>query len=390
VKQRYGKESSAMGNTTSGTWTAVFWGACLASSGAALAADAIEGIRDQPLATVLSSGTIWAPKDVYIGWPTVAKTAEGELMAAFSGDREAHVCPWGKTQIVRSRDNGQTWSTPETVNNTPLDDRDAGIIQTRQGTLVVSWFTSMAFEQNEDYRRHREKILDKTIEEWLGFWIRRSEDNGKTWGDFIRVETTAPHGPIELADGRLLFVGATAAQTVQDRVGVIESRDDGRTWSRIGSIAQAEGDDPNECYEPHVVENADGSLLAMVRYHGHGPNAHHLRQAFSRDGGKTWTRLEPTPIHGFPPHLIRLKDNRLVVCYGRRWDPFGERACVSRDGGTTWDVEHKIVLSQAPTGDLGYPASVQLDDGSIFTVYYEVIEAGAKPPLRYTHWRLKD
>ncbi len=47
------------------------------------------------------------------------------------------------------------------------------------------------------------------------------------------------------------------------------------------------------------------------------------------------------------------------------------------------------MLSQAPGGDLGYPASVQLDDGSILTVYYEVLETGQKPPLRYTHWTLK-
>lgn len=363
--------------------------ACMALGGTAMAADDIEAIRDQPTATILSSATIWGPEDIYIGWPTVAKTRDGELIVAFSGDRDAHVCPWGKTQLVRSRDNGQTWSEPETVNNTPLDDRDAGIIQTREGTLVISWFTSLAFERNDAYRRHRQKLSDEIVSEWLGYWIRRSEDNGKTWGDYIRVETTAPHGPIELNDGRLLFVGCTGEKTIERRVGVIESRDDGRTWTRIGSIAQAEGDDPNECHEPHVVETADGTLVAMARYHGEGELAHHLRQAFSTDGGKTWTRFEPTPIWGYPPHLIRLDNGWLLVSYGRRKEPFGERACISKDGGQTWDVENEIVLSQAPTSDLGYPASVQLDDGSIFTVYYEQLEKGRKPPLRYTHWTLK-
>ncbi len=363
--------------------------ACLAAGSPAIAAGDIEAFRDQPAATILSSGTIWGPVDIYIGWPTVAKTREGELVVAFSGDRDAHVCPWGKTQIVRSRDNGVTWTEPETVNNTPLDDRDAGIIQTREGTLVVSWFTSLAFEKNEQYRRHREKLSAETVAEWFGHWIRRSEDNGQTWGDYIRVETTAPHGPIELSDGRLLFVGATSAKTAEDRVGVLESRDDGRTWTRIASIAQAEGDDPNECYEPHVAENADGTLVAMARYHGKGELAHHLRQAFSGDGGKTWTRFEPTPLWGYPPHLIRLENGWLLVSYGRRKEPFGERACISKDGGKTWDVENEIVLSQAPSSDLGYPASVQLDDGSLFTVYYEALEKGQKPPLRYTHWNVK-
>ena len=83
----------------------------------------------------------------YIGWPTIGRADDGELLIAFSGDREAHVCPFGKTQLVRSRDNGKTWSLPETVNDTPLDDRDAGILVTRKGTVLVSWFTSLAFEE---------------------------------------------------------------------------------------------------------------------------------------------------------------------------------------------------------------------------------------------------
>ena len=48
----------------------------------------------------------------YIGWPTVARTAAGELLVVFSGDRQAHVCPFGKTQLVRSADGGRTWSAP--------------------------------------------------------------------------------------------------------------------------------------------------------------------------------------------------------------------------------------------------------------------------------------
>ena len=32
----------------------------------------------------------------YIGWPTIARCKTGELLAVFSGDRDEHVCPWGK------------------------------------------------------------------------------------------------------------------------------------------------------------------------------------------------------------------------------------------------------------------------------------------------------
>ena len=48
--------------------------------------------------------------------------------------------------MVRSIDGGKTWSQPETINNTPLDDRDAGILVLKDGTILVTWFTSLAFE----------------------------------------------------------------------------------------------------------------------------------------------------------------------------------------------------------------------------------------------------
>ena len=53
-----------------------------------------------------------------------------------------------------SGDEGETWSTPEVIRDSPLDDRDTGIVETKQGTLLVSWFTSVAFEKNADYHQH--------------------------------------------------------------------------------------------------------------------------------------------------------------------------------------------------------------------------------------------
>lgn len=76
----------------------------------------------------------------YMGWPTIDRTASGELIVAFSGDREWHVCPYGKTQWIRSRDGGTTWSDPETITDSPIDDRDAGIHALRSGALLVNWF----------------------------------------------------------------------------------------------------------------------------------------------------------------------------------------------------------------------------------------------------------
>jgi hypothetical protein len=329
----------------------------------------------------------------YIGWPTIAKTKSGELLAVFSGDRDQHVCPFGIVQMIRSKDNGETWSEPETVNNTPLDDRDAGIIETKDGTLVVSWFTSLAFdkeryyEKHPSWKRHAGKLGPETRAYWLGNWTRRSTDNGLTWDDPVKQNGTAPHGPIELADGRLLNVG-TGKIDGKKVNSVEESTDGGKSWQLISTIAIPEKEDMQFYHEPHVAELPDGKLVAQIRYQPTDKALHFLRQSESLDGGKTWTVAHKTPMWGYPPHLIVLDNGWLLSVYGVRRKPYSERACISRDGGKTWDIQNEIILKHAMNSDLGYPASVQLDDGTILTIYYQIDKKGEKTCLMGTKWRL--
>lgn len=330
--------------------------------------------------------------DRYLGWATLVQTHSGELIVAFSGDRDSHICPWGKTQIIRSSDEGRTWTAPRTITNSPLDDRDAGIIETRKGTLVVSWFTSLAFEQRsfgqaaELYARHAEKLAQETKDEWLGNWVRRSEDGGKTWLPPVRTISSAPHGPIELPDGRLLYIG-TARGHEHAALSIEQSADDGRSWQQIAAIAAPHGA-ADGLSEPHLVALREGRILALVRHEPKDLSPPFLLQSESADGGRTWSPLHSTGIAGLPPHLRQLANGWLLVSYGYRRPPYGERACLSRDQGRTWDADHPILLASAPNGDLGYPSSVQLKDGSILTVYYQEPEAGRPTCLMSTHWRL--
>ena len=63
----------------------------------------------------------------YIGWPTIARSKTGDLLAVFSGDREEHICPWGKTHLVRSSDDGVTWDADnERIVQAALND-DLGV-----------------------------------------------------------------------------------------------------------------------------------------------------------------------------------------------------------------------------------------------------------------------
>jgi len=344
----------------------------------------------------------------YIGWPTVCARANGELLAVFSGDRDEHVCPFGKVQMVRSSDGGATWSPATNIGNTPLDDRDAGLVELSGGDLVASWFTSLAYTASIRDRAklkpgsprfywwlHDEKIPAQTKRDGLGYFTIRSSDGGKNWEAPVRTPGTAPHGPIVLKDGRLLYVGITYSghfgifSGAANEVSVAESRDGARSWRRIGAIPLPAGEKPGDFHEPHAVETADGRLVAQIRYHGKGQGAAvRLWQSESADGGQTWQPARPTELAGLPPHLLRLRSGKLVSVYGRRFGAFGEYACISDDHGRTWDTANEIKLAGHFNSDLGYPASAELSDGSILTVYYQAENKGEMTGLMGTLWRV--
>ena len=330
----------------------------------------------------------------YLGWPSIAKLPDGRLAVVYSGDRDWHVCPWGKTKIVFSDDAGISWSAPKTLPQTPLDDRGAGILVTQEGTILVSWFTSMAFADTNSpfyatryyvYANHASSIDAATRDQWKGSWICRSEDGGNSWGAPIKLpRSNSPHGPIQLRSGRILTVTAS---------GVAASDDDGLTWTAIADFPYK---DYGRLSEMSSVELEDDQILTLNR-------AIPLTQFGSTNGGASWSSPPvPTGMNGYPPHIIRLENGWLVTVYGRRdSEPYGEFACISVDGGVTWDTTNEITLAIAdkfrgteeelgysPIIDMGYPCSVLLDDGTIWTVYYQTDREGEWPCIMGTHWRL--
>jgi len=351
-------------------------------------------------ATIHWSRAICKEPDDYLGWGTIGKR-DGELLAVFSGRRESHWCPYGVNEMIRSSDDGETWSEPVIINNTPMDDRDTGLLVTSSGTTIMSWFTGTQWKDLDNYKdrlssdtleswkRHFAKIGDETIARWDGAWTRRSNDGGQTWEPAVLAGASAPHGPTELHDGRLLYVGT--ANPVEDyRQLAVESTDEGRSWQRIGTIPIPDDMKGLPFSEPHVVEVEPGRIISMWRHNpGDRPTEHYLQQSESSDGGKTWTPTHPTPMFGFPPHLLKLSNGDIVCTYGRRRPPYGERACVSHDGGETWDIANEIILrDDAPNGDLGYPSTVEIAPGELLSIYYQIDQPGEKTSFIATRWSL--
>lgn len=354
-----------------------------------------------PKAYLYSIKTISQTSD-YCGWPTVTKSKSGELLLVYSGGREGHICPFGRIELRRSSDNGKTWSDAQVVVDSILDDRDAGIVQTSKGTLLITWFTSTAWMKQQDknpqwqkmreainlqeYRYQNIKKHFKSSKASVAQWMIRSEDNGKTWSEPYLVPMMSPHGPITTSEGRLLLAGKR-----KNFIGLCESTDDGKTWHLVSRIQPMQGHDSRLYHELHIVEAVDGTLIVHIRNHNKTYHYETL-QTESKDGGKSWTKPHSIGVWGYPSHLLRLKDNKLLMTYGYRGsqrkpsDNNRLESRISTDNGKTWS-DPVIVADNLYSWDFGYPTTVELDNNKLLTIWYEVQSNSPNAVLHQAIWK---
>lgn len=349
--------------------------------------------------------TISLQSDRYHGWPTMIRRRNGELMVVCSGGRESHICPFGRVELIRSFDDGETWTYARTILDGPIDDRDAGILETQKGTLLVTTFTSLAYKPSfhkaiaaakkgtptfsadklKKWKAAHNRVADDKHKNHLACWMLRSENDGLAWSPAYRVPLNSPHGPINLSDGRLFYAGVALWEDGR-KVGFSTSDDDGRTWSPLSPLPTRAGDDYKNYHELHAIEAADGRLIVQIRNHNK-TNDRETLQTHSTDGGRTWTEPYAIGVWGLPSHLLRLSDDRLMMTYGHRRMPLGNQSRISEDHGQTWS-EPMVIQGDAASGDLGYPSTVETSPGKFVTVWYEKLKGSLFAQLRMAKWRL--
>lgn len=216
-------------------------------------------------------------------------------------------------------------------------------------------------------------------------FVQRSTDRGTTWQ---RRESVVPgvkiasgnRPPTYLADGTILYHVYTEDLRGDSYSYVWRSTDHGATWQLNPMGTHAFSLMTNET---GMVEVSPGRVLAHSRSEAEDHDQRYLMERWSDDGGVTWTDPLRTDVWGYPAHLLKLDDGRILCSYGYRKAPSGVRAVLSDDSGQTWDLQNMHVLRDDGGiasnlrsdqskwhGDVGYPVSIELDDGSILTVYY--------------------
>lgn len=244
----------------------------------------------------------------------------------------------------------------------------------------------------------------------LAPWVCRSSDGGCTWAidkaesSIVFPESASRQSPkgkitpfgdiVRLAEQTLAvsFYGASG------RAWVLFSRDDGRTWGDAALMAE------QHLSEATVLRLRPDRWLAASRAapgaDGNWPSWG-MSLLESSDEGRTWrSHGAITPPGQYPGHLLELQDGRILLTFGMRdISAIGFR--LSADEGRTWSPTDIILNIPSWKGltfdppyrekDLGYPATVQLTDGTLVTAYYSIgVEQHTRYHMGVVRWTLDE
>lgn len=291
-------------------------------------------------------------KRFWQGCPTIARSPRGVLYAGWYTGGTREPSPFNCNILVRSRDNGLTWSDEIlAINSVPE-------LKVRAIDIQL-W-------------------LDPQNRLWL-FWtirddnfVNKDKEHLKTWAiichnpDADKLEWSEPRcitngflrcQPTVLSDGRILLF---SYDWTNDNYCYSESSDNGNTWVRRtgGKKVHTPFD------EAMAVEKLDGTIWMLARCEEKA-----LAQSFSYDGGNTWTDGEVTNLVSPSSRFFfkRLPSGKLLLIKNSRLERYREMltAFLSDDDGNSWKWSMLIDSDM----NISYPDAAFDENGTIYLVY---------------------
>jgi hypothetical protein len=298
----------------------------------------------------------------------VADIAPNGAIAVITRGGSGHLGLPGRLDVQRSRDGGRTFSPPEIIVNSAIDDRNAAVGFTPSGTLLMIYMRQSSYDEAGRYLRG-------TIPVTMA--IMRSHDNGLTWTEPLHHDgfdgmVGSPFGRlITLPDGSIGWnlYRTSGLDDWAPGAYLVVSHDDGATWERPRLIAEGRN-------ETAIRTLPNGDLLAAARHSS--PEVQSLGITRSSDLGRTWSPVvEVTGAMQHPADFVLLGGDRVLLTYGNRQAPYRVEGRLSDDGGQTWRDELMLVSGslygyepwEGRRTDLGYPSSV-VDGDRVTTFYY--------------------
>jgi hypothetical protein len=364
----------------------------LLASAAGACADPITTTGQASGVHKLDDIVIYKDDRFYSAFPSIVRRPNGELLVAFRRAPErrklgartyAHTDPNSYLVLVRSRDDGKTWSqTPELIYADPFGgSQDPCMVQLRDHSILCTTYRwAMMYTSSPDRVPHAAWSGSFAC---LGGAILRSKDGGGSWegplipphiaGDptvdiFGNPLPAANRGALcEGRDGRLYWVvvANTSGKPDHTAAHLLISPDKGSTWQYSCPVAS---DDKITFNETSLYETPRGDLVAFMRTEDFGD---HTAIARSTDHGRSFQHWQDAGFQGHPHYALRLPDKRVLLVYGYRHPPFGIRARVlDPECAHAASAPEIILRDDGGNGDLGYPWAALLSKHRALVVYY--------------------
>lgn len=316
----------------------------------------VVGASRQPIPRVnLSPGPEYADaKREFQGIPSIARAPGGRLWATWYGGGK-HEGPENYIMLATSGDDGQTWSDLKLVVDPPYRASEPGVWGDPQGRL---WLMCNLYPQG-------------LCGGETSMWVIVAEDpdqENPTWSAprLLAHNLNCFNKPIVLDSGVWLWPTGNwwKGRDIANPSRPLLSADQGRTFEPGGPVLVPPA--VREFDEYNVVQLRDGRLWLLTRTKG-GPY-----EAFSDNGGRTWTPAEPNPTikHAVARHfLTRLRSGKLLLvkhgAIDRKTGRSHLMAFVSSDEGQTW--EGGLMLDER--NQVSYPDGYESPDGMVYLIY---------------------
>ncbi len=335
---------------------------------------------------------IYKDTSFYSCFPSVIKRQDGEIIVAFRRapnrqffGRENNIHADANSYLVKvTSPDAENWTKePELIYAHDFGgSQDPCMLQLKDGTIICTSYGWAPLSEEE------KNTLKKPYGEYRGFiflggYIVRSIDGGKTWtGPFYppHISPEIKYNPFgeklpacnrgalcEGENGKIYWVVVASDRESPGKSSthLLVSEDKGFTWKYMSVVA---ADEEASFNETSLYETPKGDLVAFLRTANLDDQACISR---SKDGGKTFEPWQKMGFQGHPLNALRLPDNRVLLTYGYRHEPYGIRARVLNAECTDFETAPEIVLcDDGGNTDLGYTWPVLLDNRRVLVVYY--------------------
>jgi hypothetical protein len=336
---------------------------------------------------VIKHFEVYREPGMFAGWPANHGAWQwgdellfGFEVGHFKETERGHAIDYSKPAehvLARSMDGGETWEIERPASlQPPAGAKVAGVPTGASGKEPVDCPGGIDFTNRNFVFTAR--MLDINTGPSRFYY---SMDRGKTWEGPFNLSIPQYPGMAARTDYQvlgkhdlLLFTTVPKSDGREGRPVVIRTMDGGKNWKLHGTIG-GEPEPGDYAIMPATVRGAGNQLLTVIRKRA-------LFEAYRSDTlGEDWVKVR-NPVEGFggnPASLVRTLSGQLVLVYGWRTKPFGIRAKVSDDFGTTWGNEMRLRADGAGW-DLGYVRTFLRPDGNLVSVYYY---NDSKSPERY-------